>query len=67
MAVRESQRLFPFLYVDDVAAYLEFLARAWEALGGPDLLLGFDCDPKVRNVVGLYGANPEGLFKPGIA
>ena len=26
---------------------------------GPDLLLGFDCDPKVRNVVGLYGANPE--------
>jgi len=28
-------------------------------LGGPDLLLGFDCDPAVRNVVGLYGANPE--------
>ncbi len=28
-------------------------------LGGPDLLLGFDCDPKVRNVVGLYNANPE--------
>ena len=27
--------------------------------GGPDLLLGFDCDPAVRNVVGLYGANPE--------
>ena len=28
-------------------------------LGGPDLLLGFDCDPKVRNVVGLYNANPD--------
>ncbi|HEX9117849.1 MAG TPA: Ni/Fe hydrogenase subunit alpha [Anaerolineae bacterium] len=28
-------------------------------LGGPDLLLGFDCDPAARNVVGLYGANPE--------
>ena len=28
-------------------------------LGGPDLLLGFDCDPAMRNVVGLYGANPE--------
>ena len=28
-------------------------------LGGPDLLLGFDCDPATRNVVGLYGANPE--------
>jgi len=28
-------------------------------LGGPDLLLGFDCDPAIRNVVGLYGANPE--------
>jgi uncharacterized glyoxalase superfamily protein PhnB len=29
MAVRDSQRLFPFLYVDDVAAYLDFLARAF--------------------------------------
>ncbi len=28
-------------------------------LGGPDLLLGFDCDPATRNVVGLYAANPE--------
>jgi len=28
-------------------------------LGGPDLLLGFDSDPATRNVVGLYGANPE--------
>ncbi len=28
-------------------------------LAGPDLLLGFDADPAVRNVVGLIGANPE--------
>lgn len=28
-------------------------------LAGPDLLLGFDADPAVRNVVGLAGANPE--------
>jgi NAD-reducing hydrogenase large subunit len=28
-------------------------------LGGPDLLLGFDADPAVRNVVGIYLANPE--------
>jgi NAD-reducing hydrogenase large subunit len=28
-------------------------------LGGPDLLLGFDHDPATRNVVGLYGVNPE--------
>jgi NAD-reducing hydrogenase large subunit len=27
-------------------------------LAGPDLLLGFDADPAVRNVVGLAGANP---------
>jgi NAD-reducing hydrogenase large subunit len=27
-------------------------------LGGPDLLLGFDADPAIRNVVGLYQANP---------
>ncbi|MFZ6029298.1 MAG: Ni/Fe hydrogenase subunit alpha [Chloroflexota bacterium] len=28
-------------------------------LAGPDLLLGFDADPAVRNVVGLAGANPD--------
>jgi NAD-reducing hydrogenase large subunit len=28
-------------------------------LAGPDLLLGFDADPAVRNVVGIIGANPE--------
>ena len=28
-------------------------------LGGPDLLLGFDADPAIRNVVGLYQANPD--------
>ena len=28
-------------------------------LAGPDLLLGFDCDPATRNVVGLIGANPS--------
>ena len=28
-------------------------------LAGPDLLLGFDVDPAVRNVAGLYAANPE--------
>ncbi len=28
-------------------------------LAGPDLLLGFDADPAVRNVVGLIGANPD--------
>jgi NAD-reducing hydrogenase large subunit len=28
-------------------------------LAGPDLLLGFDADPAVRNVVGLYQANPQ--------
>jgi NAD-reducing hydrogenase large subunit len=32
-------------------------------LAGPDLLLGFDCDPATRNVVGLIGANPELALK----
>lgn len=27
-------------------------------LAGPDLLLGFDADPAIRNVVGLIGADP---------
>ncbi len=28
-------------------------------LAGPDLLLGFDAAPEMRNVLGLIGANPE--------
>src|SRR5512136_2122357 len=28
-------------------------------LGGPDLLLGFDADPAIRNVVGVFMANPD--------
>ena len=32
-------------------------------LGGPDLLLGFDADPAIRNVVGLIKANPELTLK----
>lgn len=28
-------------------------------LAGPDLLLGFDADPAIRNVAGLLAANPE--------
>src|SRR5512133_535283 len=28
-------------------------------LAGPDLLLGFDAAPEIRNVVGLIGADPE--------
>jgi NAD-reducing hydrogenase large subunit len=35
-------------------------------LGGPDLILGFDADPAIRNVVGLYQANP-GLTVKAIA
>ena len=32
-------------------------------LGGPDLLLGFDADPAIRNVVGIIQANPELALK----
>jgi len=32
-------------------------------LASPDLLLGFDADPTVRNVVGVIGANPELALK----
>lgn len=32
-------------------------------LAGPDLLLGFDADPAIRNVVGLAGANPQLAIK----
>ncbi|HVN54868.1 MAG TPA: Ni/Fe hydrogenase subunit alpha [Anaerolineaceae bacterium] len=32
-------------------------------LAGPDLLLGFDADPAVRNVIGLVSVNPELALK----
>jgi NAD-reducing hydrogenase large subunit len=32
-------------------------------LAGPDLLLGFDAAPEIRNVVGLIGANPDLTIK----
>jgi len=32
-------------------------------LAGPDLLLGFDADPTIRNVVGLAQANPDLTLK----
>ncbi|MFB3926799.1 MAG: Ni/Fe hydrogenase subunit alpha, partial [Syntrophales bacterium] len=32
-------------------------------LAGPDLLLGFDADPAIRNVVGIIKANPELALK----
>jgi NAD-reducing hydrogenase large subunit len=32
-------------------------------LAGPDLLLGFEADPAVRNVVGLIGENPDLALK----
>ena len=32
-------------------------------LAGPDLLLGFDADPAVRNVIGMIAANPELTIK----
>jgi len=32
-------------------------------LAGPDLLLGFDEDPAIRNVVGIIQANPEVAIK----
>lgn len=32
-------------------------------LAGPDLLLGFDADPAVRNVVGIVQANPDLALK----
>lgn len=32
-------------------------------LAGPDLLLGFDSNPEIRNVIGLIGANPELALK----
>lgn len=32
-------------------------------LAGPDLILGFDADPAIRNVVGLIGADPELTLK----
>lgn len=39
--------------------YIQSHGMSFFHLSAPDLLLGFDADPKVRNVLGLVAANPE--------
>ena len=39
--------------------FIQSHALSFFHLSAPDLLLGFDADPKVRNVLGLVAANPD--------
>jgi NAD-reducing hydrogenase large subunit len=39
--------------------YIQSHALHFFHLASPDLLLGFDSDPALRNVIGLIGVNPE--------
>src|SRR5512142_2513330 len=39
--------------------YIQSHSMHFFELAGPDLLLGFDADPAIRNVVGVVQANPE--------
>lgn len=41
------------------AQYVQSHSMHFFHLAGPDLLLGFDADPAIRNVVGIIAANPE--------
>ncbi|MBI5585797.1 MAG: Ni/Fe hydrogenase subunit alpha [Deltaproteobacteria bacterium] len=43
--------------------FIQSHAMHFFELAGPDLLLGFDADPAIRNVVGLIEANPELALK----
>jgi NAD-reducing hydrogenase large subunit len=42
-----------------MAQFIQSHSMHFFELAGPDLLLGFDADPGVRNVVGIVQANPD--------
>jgi len=43
--------------------YIQSHSMHFFELAGPDMLLGFDADPAIRNVVGVIQANPELALK----
>lgn len=43
--------------------YIQSHSMHFFHLAGPDLVFGFDADPKIRNVVGIIEANPELALK----
>ena len=43
--------------------YIQSHSMHFFHLAAPDLVLGFDADPKIRNVIGIIGANPELALK----
>ncbi|HVP78779.1 MAG TPA: Ni/Fe hydrogenase subunit alpha, partial [Thermodesulfobacteriota bacterium] len=46
-----------------MAQFIQSHSMHFFELAGPDLLLGFDADPAIRNVVGVIQANPEVAVK----
>ena len=46
-----------------MAQFIQSHSMHFFELAGPDLLLGFDADPAIRNVVGIIQANPELALK----
>ena len=46
-----------------MAQFIQSHSMHFFELAGPDLLLGFDADPAIRNVVGVVQANPEVAVK----
>jgi NAD-reducing hydrogenase large subunit len=49
----------------NLAQMVQSHALSFFYLASPDLLLGMDADPKVRNIIGLAAANPE-LGRAGV-
>jgi NAD-reducing hydrogenase large subunit len=46
-----------------MAQFIQSHSMHFFELAGPDLLLGFDADPAIRNVVGVIQSNPEIALK----
>lgn len=65
MAVRIPKAAQALREVIHCAQFIQSHALSFFYLSGPDLLLGMNADPEVRNVAGLIEANPE-LARAGI-
>src|SRR4051812_44069603 len=65
LAVRIPEAAEKLRRIMHLAQFVQSHALSFFHLSSPDLLLGMDCDPAKRNILGVLAANPE-MARDGI-
>jgi NAD-reducing hydrogenase large subunit len=65
LAVRIPEAAEKLRRIMHLAQFVQSHALSFFHLSSPDLLLGMDCDPAKRNILGILAANPE-MARDGI-